>query len=394
VNDVQRWAGWYEGDGRIVLLTHIPDASLGEPMVLLSDGDRVVRDDDGETRLELTPEGIRLNGKVMTRSRRYEEREVGFDGGRLAGTLITPQDPGTLGTHPAAVMVHGAAGGQRDFYRLFVKPVLDAGIAVLIYDRRDPTIFGQAAAAEAGLEFLAALPEIDPGRIGLVGLSNGMWAIPMAAAARSDVAFVAGIGAPGVSMAECEVHRRTKALREAGLSATTVEQAETAWRCIFEVVAGNVTEELTRRLDKALRSLQNAEDVRSFKVPAYARENPLLSPLPPDLPAGDLVSMLSAEPDPEVSYDPAADYARIGCPVLLQWGSEDSSIPVAESVRRIHEAQPHVTTRVYPGLEHVLNEIPRDIGLTPEEAMYGFHRFRFGQGVWDELTAWLAQTVH
>jgi pimeloyl-ACP methyl ester carboxylesterase len=43
-------------------------------------------------------------------------------------------------------------------------------------------------------------------------------------------------------------------------------------------------------------------------------------------------------PDPELDYDPAADYQRIHCPVLLQYGANDLNVPVPESENRIRSA--------------------------------------------------------
>jgi dienelactone hydrolase len=88
----------------------------------------------------------------------------------------------------------------------------------------------------------------------------------------------------------------------------------------------------------------------------------------------------------------------VRCPVFLQYGSEDTSVPVAASIESIERAFSHSgvrpTIRVYPGLEHMLNVVPDDItGLAPEAAMYGFHRFRFGPGTSQDLTDWLRHTV-
>ena len=71
--------------------------------------------------------------------------------------------------------------------------------------------------------------------IGLAGFSNGMWSVPMIAA-RRGAAFLTGVGSPGVSMAESEIHRRTKVLRDAGVGPATVAAVAVAWRCIFAIV--------------------------------------------------------------------------------------------------------------------------------------------------------------
>lgn len=103
--------------------------------------------------------------------------------------------------------------------------------------------------------------------------------------------------------------------------------------------------------------------------------------------------MLAGPPNPELSYDPAGDYAQLSAPMLLQWGEQDTSVPVPASVQRIAAALPDsssATFRVYPNTEHLLNVVQANIqGLSAEEAMYGFHGFRFAPGVRDDLRNWL-----
>ncbi|HEY1488629.1 MAG TPA: alpha/beta fold hydrolase [Micromonosporaceae bacterium] len=407
--------GWYEGGGRTILLTQFPESYFGEPMILLGEGLIVRRayplsasdliTEDGRA-VTLTAEGLTVpdgdGAATLRRTPRLREQQVTFSTGdvTLAGTVIVPDG---AGPHPAAVVVHGAAGGQRDFYRLLVSPLLDAGVAVLIYDKAGhgdsegtpPSIFDQADAAQAALDLLATLPGIDAGRRGLAGFSNGMWSVPMVAARYPEVAFIAGIGAPGVSMGESEVHRRTKVLRDAGVGPQTVAAVGDAWRCIFTIVgAGTADDDVTARLAASLKTIEAADDTDRYQVPDYVRENPMLSPFPPPLPMAELVAMLVAENDPEVGYDPAADYARIRCPILLQYGGRDTSVPVQASTDQVRSAAPHATIQVYPALEHMLNEVPTDVtGLDPEAVMYGFHRFRFGPTVGSDLTTWLRTTV-
>lgn len=411
-------SGWYEdGDGRTLLLTHFPEPYFGEPMILVAEGDRVTRAYAlGETRmltedgmfLELDDDGLRVTSDYLVttlrRSPRFREHYVTFYAGddQLAGTVIIPAGSGP---HPAAVFLPGAAGGQRDFGRLHVRPLLEAGVAVLLFDKAghgfsdgtDPSIFDQATAANAAMRLLAGLSEIDSTRIGLAGFSNGMWAVPMAAA-RAETAFIAGVGAPGVSMAEAEVHRRTKVLRESGISPGTVAAVGDAWRCIFAIVGEGRSAAVEQRLDRALTVIGAAADLDAYEIPDFVRENPMLSPIPPLMPVADLVGMLDDVRDPQVAYDPATDYEAVGCPVFLQYGSDDTSVPVEASIERIEravaEAGQNVTVKVYHGLEHLLNVLPKEVtGLTPEGLMYGFHRFRYGDGALTDLTEWLRATL-
>jgi uncharacterized protein len=272
-------------------------------------------------------------------------------------------------------------------------------VAVLIYDKAghgrsggaaNPSIFDQADAVQAGLALLAVHPGIDTQRVGLAGFSNGMWAVPMVAA-RQPVAFIAGVGSPGVSMAESEVHRRTKVLRDCGVGETTVHAVSHAWRCIFAIVGSGVADATTvDLLDRALGQISHADDLARYEVPDYVRQNPMLSSLPPAMPAAELADMLVAEADPQVSYDPAVDYARSTCPVFLQYGADDTSVPVTASRQAISQAAgERAVILVYPGLEHMLNVVPTLAGLSVEESMYQFHSFQFGSGVWDDLGDWL-----
>jgi pimeloyl-ACP methyl ester carboxylesterase len=399
-------AGWYEQGDRTVLLTHIPEPDLGEPMVLVRDGDRVSRAYPRAGGRLVVDDGTTLQLGDLRRATDFRERAVTFraGGSTLAGTLITPSAAGT--PHPAAVLVHGAAGGQRDFCRLFAQDFLQAGVATLIYDKRGhgrsdgspaTTIFDQAAAASAAVDLLKAEPDVDPSRIGLAGFSNGMWAVPMVAASRTDVAFVSGIGSPGVTMAESEIHRRVKVLREAGFSAQSLRAVKAAWHAIFSIAsAGTATPVLTERLAAALAALAADEQARTYEPGGYAKQNPMLSPLPPAMPVGDLVEMISGAPDPELNYDPVDDYRAIDCPVLLQFGEHDTSVPVTESAHRLNAAlseNARSSTRVYPGLEHMLNVAVAVDGLSVEQTMYQFRHFVFGDGVWSDLRRWLAAEV-
>lgn len=396
-------AGWYEGG---ILLTHVPEAFFGEPMVLFQREDRVVRVHHVEADRHVTADGaeivvgqdsLTVDGQVCHRSAAHVEREVEFQAGQdtLRGSVIVPAGQGPF---PAAVLLHGAAGGQRDFCRFQAGPILDAGVAVLIYDKaghglsggKHPTIFEQAVAAEAGMRLLAAQPDIDPDRVGIAGFSNGMWAAPMAAA-RGNPAFMVGVGSPGVSMAESEVHRRIKVLREAGVGPDSVAAAGEGWRAIFAIAADGPSEERLEALSRALSTLTSATDLDRYDVPAFVKQQPMLSPIPPLTSVNDIVEMLGDERDPELGYDPATDYAKLTCPIFLQYGAEDTSVPVAASVERVGA---YATVRVYPGVEHMLNLLPAERpGMSAEEVMYQFHDFRFAPGVWAELTAWLRSVV-
>jgi pimeloyl-ACP methyl ester carboxylesterase len=213
------------------------------------------------------------------------------------------------------------------------------------------------------------------------------------------VAFVAGVGSPGVSMVVSESHRRTGVLRAAGVPPAVVERVGSAWRLILSAVgAGRLDEPTAHTLDQLLRGLAADPELARVPVPGYARINPVLSPIPP--PTLDAVrAYLSGTPDPELDYDPAADYQRIHCPVLLQYGANDLNVPVPESQNRIRSAletagNRDVTICLYPDAGHMLDVSPSTTAdsaddLSVEESQYLMLHFRFTPGALEELQAWM-----
>jgi pimeloyl-ACP methyl ester carboxylesterase len=233
----------------------------------------------------------------------------------------------------------------------------------------------------------------------LWGFSNGMWAVPMVAARRAEVAFVAGVGSPGVSMAVSESHRRTGVLRDAGVPHDVVEKVGLAWRLILTAFgAGRLDESTAQTLDQLLRGLAADPELARFPLPGYARINPVLSPIPP--PTVDAVrGYLSGTPDRELDYDPATDYERIHCPVFLQYGANDLNVPVPESENRIRSAlesagNRDVTISTYPDAGHMLDVSPSTTGnsaddLSAEESQYLMLHFTFSAGALEELQSWM-----
>jgi dienelactone hydrolase len=121
----------------------------------------------------------------------------------LDGTVFVPREPGR---YPAVVFVHGAGRGSRSTLVDQAESLARAGIVALIYEKRT---VGYSFAnrdfdllandALAAVRLLRERPRVDPSRVGLWGVSEGGWVVPLAAARSSDVAFVILVSAPNVS---------------------------------------------------------------------------------------------------------------------------------------------------------------------------------------------------
>ncbi|WP_342358813.1 S9 family peptidase [Terrarubrum flagellatum] len=115
-----------------------------------------------------------------------------FDGLRIPGWYALPRGPAPDGGFPAVMWVHGGPASQtRANFRPDIQMLLSQGFAVLMPNARGSTGYGRAymeadevekrpdfmADLAAGRAWLAAQPDINPDRIGIMGQSYGGWAV-------------------------------------------------------------------------------------------------------------------------------------------------------------------------------------------------------------------------
>ena len=138
----------------------------------------------------------------------YATEEVAFQNGgqKLAGTLTLPK--GAAGPHPAAVLITGSGGQDRDgtgvslIYRRIAERLSANGVAVLRADDRgvgrSTPLASQASSyrdlvadTRAAFEYLLTRGDIDKNRVALVGHSEGSETALIIAAEDARVAAVA-----------------------------------------------------------------------------------------------------------------------------------------------------------------------------------------------------------
>jgi pimeloyl-ACP methyl ester carboxylesterase len=137
--------------------------------------------------------------------------DVAFANGgvRLAGQLISPT---SAGRHPAIILVHGSGPQNRESMLPFARFLVGHGVAVLGYDKRgvgastgdwySETIEDLASDVVAAFNYLKTRSDIDPRQIGLLGISQAGWVMPLAAIRAKDIAFLISISGAGVPVAE------------------------------------------------------------------------------------------------------------------------------------------------------------------------------------------------
>jgi uncharacterized protein len=334
--------------------------------------------------LSLLPIGIALRRRPAERSRRplfavlaaalvvtgllaevrflrTRRAEVRFRSGavELAGTLHLPRGEGP---YPAVVLVHGSGPETRAELRFWADLFARHGIAGLAYDKRgagessgrlyESTYQDYAEDVAAAVRHLRGRTEIDAGRVGLVGFSEAEWVAPLAAASmEGGVAFLAVVGASGVSPAEQVSSEIALRLRARG---TREEDVRRALELNEQALAYQRTGEGGERLEAALRTAKSEpwfRDAEDIPEEVY----------PPE----DYRWWRSV-----MDFDPEPAWRRVRAPVLLLKGGRDPRSPAVVMAERIPAAlarggNRQVRVRVFPEADHALLEWPLGEGVPP-----------------------------
>ncbi len=146
---------------------------------------------------------------------RSENVKFESNGIEIAGTLLLPEG---AGPYPAIVMGHGSGMSTRSGGRFAADHFSKRGIAFLTYDKRGVGESGGvyvgrengseknlkllASDVAAGTTYLRTRNDIIDNEIGLWGVSQAGWILPVAANLVNDVAFTILISGPTVTVGE------------------------------------------------------------------------------------------------------------------------------------------------------------------------------------------------
>ena len=196
-----------------------------------------------ESRIEFQRDG---NGKIISltwrrdggaprTARRVEIENAKTSASRMAtfswpGTLISPA---TGGKHPAIILVHGSGAENREYMLPWARFLIRRGMAVLGYDKRgvgestgdwNTASFDDLAGdVVAAFEYLKTRSDIDRTQIGLLGISQAGWIMPLAAVRAKDIAFLISISGAGVPPAETTIDQARNEMTMTGMPPETVD---------------------------------------------------------------------------------------------------------------------------------------------------------------------------
>ena len=317
----------------------------------------------------------------MARRVDIEKREdVRFANGdvQLAGTLITP----ATGTrHPAIILVHGSGPEDREFILPFARFLVRRGMAVFGYDKRGvggstgdwktASFDVLAADAVAAFSYLKTRSDIGPERIGLLGVSQAGWIMPLAAVRAKNLAFLISISGAGVVPAETTIDQAQNEMTAAGMKPETVS----------EIVA---VMKLQYRYAQTGQGWDEYARARSALATRIGRP-PDTIPGTPDHPHWQLIRQ-------SYFYDPAPTLRQLEVPVLALFGELDNNI-VAQKNHAAWEAalkaggHRDYTLSILPGANHYLWEAK--VGNNAEMASLR----RFVPDYFRTIEGWLARRI-
>ena len=309
-----------------------------------------------------------------------KHEEVRFPNGdsQLAGTLIRPVSGAQ---HPAIVLVHGSGPENREHVLPWARFLVRRGVAVLAYDKRGvggsagdwttASFEDLAGDTVAAFEYLKTRRDIDGAQIGLLGVSQAGWVMPLAAARAKGLAFLISISGAGVTPAE-----------------TTVDQAQN------EMTAGGMKPQLVAEIVGLMKlQYQYARTGQGWDEYAAAREKlaSRMGPPPEAFPsAPDHPSWLSIRRS--YFHDPVPSLRQLRLPVLALFGELDNNI-LAEKNKAAWEAalkaggHPDYTLVILPKADHAMLEAK--IGSNAEMASLQ----RFVPAYLTAVHDWLAKRI-
>ena len=255
-----------------------------------------------------------------------------FDGITLAGTLHQP-DEGVA--RSVVVFTHGSEPGVRssEAYLRWARPLVEAGVAVLIFDKRGcgestgtyveaPDLELPAADLNAWVNVLAKREDVQS--IGVLGWSQGGWVGPLAASKNDEIEFIVSISGPGVSPFEQNVFDKTLRFAATGASETRVDLFEHTLRSVWSYIITGENRETAEQAWAAVIETKWFQD--AYQGPPMMDRDRLLT------------SPRMAHYVPHGSYEPGPVLRSLRIPMLAVFGEADRIVPVQASIAAINDA--------------------------------------------------------
>lgn len=285
------------------------------------------------------------DGTVITE----DGRDIRFRSGdfELVGDLHLPDGPGP---HPAVIIVHGD-GPQTRTSTPGTQTIVDifgeAGFAVFAWDKpgsgdstgdfdEGETLRQRAEILAAGIELLIEHPEIDVERVGLWGISQAGWVMPLALELTDDVAFMLSVSGGGEDSIEQIAYQLGQGIVCDGRPA---EQGRLVEEYFPQTAKGPSYQDYV----DAMEVLVGIEGWESFAGPEMRTEEEW-QPWPTDI---------------DAYFDPMTVIEHTTIPVLAVFGDMDRYVDPIQGAAAYEQAlrsagNPNYQVELIPGVGHTM----------------------------------------
>ncbi len=297
---------------------------------------------------------------------------------------------------PTVILVSGSGPQNRNSEILGHKPfwvMADFfsrnGVNVLRYDDRGvaessgkfstATTFDLASDVSAIVDFLKNRKDIDAGKIGIIGHSEGGMIAPMVASQRNDLAFIVMLAGPGSSGEEILYQQSAKIAALEGAEMKEIDRTIEDLKVLYEVAGSDLTYE------------EGAEELRKF----YKKKRRFLLPrqvekrgLSKQQTEMIIQQVMSEWFRTFLKINPSEYLPFVKVPVFAAFGDMDSQVlidPNRDLVANYLKegGNKQVVVQTYPGLNHLFQHAttgsPTEYALIEEtfadEVLYDMLRF-------------------
>jgi uncharacterized protein len=283
--------------------------------------------------------------------------EITFESGsfHIVGDLRLPEGTAPF---PVVLFVHGSGGADRtNFggYLPIMERMLGAGYAVFSWDKpgygestgqiNEGRVYHQRAQIVLdAIEVMKKHPDIDPRRIGLWGISQAAWVMPLALSQTKDIAFMICVSCGGVAGDD-----------------------QLAYQLIAQTICDGVPEEKDAQLIRLLSELDEARTFETYEE--YVNYREVLSALQEigsEITSGFRVPGIIPEEawqanDPEIEgwWNPVRVIEQTRIPVLVINGDKDTNLDPIQGAyawsKSLDKAgNPDSRVEILPGINHFM----------------------------------------
>ncbi len=261
----------------------------------------------------------------------------------LAGTLTYPKKDGPF---PTVLLINGMGPQDRDESMYSHKPFLiisdfltKHGYAVLRVDDRgtglstgnydSSTTKDFAGDALAAINFLKKNKNIDTTKIGLLGFNEGGLIASMLAAKSNDIKFIALLATPGITGKEIMLEQTLDLQKKFKVPEEEIQQDYRFNSKIFGIIESEKdTTKLKKKLIDAYKKFISTLGTKLFTSPKYSSPNI----------KKQINFMIKPWFRYYLTYNPATEFKKVQCPVLILYGENDLQVEPKENNEAIEKA--------------------------------------------------------